>query len=186
MTESGDAMGERLQLSEKLARRDPAEAAHAARVTGLAVRLGAALNVEPGKLRSIQLGGPVHDIGKLTLDPQLLAKPGPLDERELDAIRTHPERGAELLAGDDLYAEIVDCVLYHHERWDGTGYPRGFGGAEIPLEARILAVADAYDAMTSTRPYRAPFTHDEAVAEVERCAGTQFDPRVASAFVALG
>jgi HD-GYP domain-containing protein (c-di-GMP phosphodiesterase class II) len=93
--------------------------------------------------------------------------------------------GARMIDGIDSLRAALDCVLHHHERWDGTGYPYRLAGHEIPFEARILALADAYDAMTSDRPYRPALTHDEAVAEVERCAGTQFDPQLAEAFVAL-
>jgi HD-GYP domain-containing protein (c-di-GMP phosphodiesterase class II) len=90
-----------------------------------------------------------------------------------------------MLDGIRSLRAALDCVLHHHERWDGTGYPYGLGGERIPLEARILAVADAYDAMTSVRPYRDPRTHEEALAEVERCSGSQFDPQVARAFLSL-
>jgi HD-GYP domain-containing protein (c-di-GMP phosphodiesterase class II) len=178
-------MGEASLLTRTLVSHDPEEAGHAARVTALAVRLADAIGAAEHRIRAIRVGGPLHDIGKLALDPELLHKPGPLDRVELDEIRTHPERGVELLNGDSALNAALDCILHHHERWDGAGYPHGLAGDEIPVEARILAVADAYDAMTSHRPYRRALTHAEALVELERGAGSQFDPRVAQAFLAL-
>jgi HD-GYP domain-containing protein (c-di-GMP phosphodiesterase class II) len=127
----------------------------------------------------------LHDIGKLEVDRAILDKPGALDPEELEEIRTHPERGARMIRRVRSLRPSLNCVLHHHERWDGSGYPHGLGGDAIPLEARILAVADAYDAMTSQRPYREPRTREEALAEVERCAGSQFDPQIARVFVTL-
>ena len=178
-------MGEAMLLTRTLVSRDPDEAGHAARVTALALRLAEAVGAPQPRIEAIKVGGPLHDIGKLTLDPELLRKVGPLEPAELEEIRTHPERGVELLNGDETLQEAIECVLHHHERWDGGGYPHGLAGDEIPVEARIIAVADAYDAMTSHRPYRAALSHEEAIVEVRRCAGSQFDPHVAHAFLAL-
>lgn len=178
-------MGEALLNMLTLVSRDPDEAGHAARVTVLSLQLAEAVGANSPHIDALKVGGPLHDIGKLALDPDLLRKAGPLEPAELDQIRTHPERGAEMLIGDDKLQEAVVCVLHHHERWDGGGYPHGLAGEEIPVEARILAVADAYDAMTSQRPYSGPVSHDDAIVEVARCAGSHFDPEVAQAFVAL-
>jgi len=131
----------------------------------------------------LRLGAALHDVGKVSLRPGLLQKPGRLDPEELTAIRAHPVVGARLIAGIPAFAPALPYVLFHHERWDGSGYPTGRAGAEIPLEGRLLAIADAFDAMTSLRPYRARLSADEAAAEVERCAGTQFDPTLAQVFV---
>jgi putative nucleotidyltransferase with HDIG domain len=174
-----------LKLTQTLVLRDPDNADHAGRVTELALRLAAAMNVSQARVRAIKAGGPLHDIGKLELDRAILEKPGALDQHELDEIRTHPERGARMLEAVRSPRAALKCVLHHHERWDGSGYPHGLGGDAIPLEARILAVADAYDAMTSRRPYRDPRTREEALAEVGRCAGSQFDPEVARVFLTL-
>jgi putative nucleotidyltransferase with HDIG domain len=178
-------MGDGPTLQLDIETRDPDIAGHAQRVTELALRLAAAVGAGPARLEAIRAGGPLHDVGKLELDPAILRKPGALDERELAAIRRHPVLGARMLRGIRSLRGALDCVLHHHERWDGTGYPDGLGGNEIPFEARILAVADAYDAMTSDRPYRAALTDEEARAEVARCAGTQFDPAIAEAFLDL-
>jgi putative nucleotidyltransferase with HDIG domain len=174
-----------MKLTQTLVLRDPDNAGHATRVTELALRLAAALEVSPARVAAIKAGGPLHDIGKLELDRAILEKPGALEPEELEEIRAHPELGARMLQGVKSLRSALNCVLHHHERWDGSGYPYGLGGEAIPLEARILAVADAYDAMTSQRPYRAPRTREEALAEVERCAGSQFDPQIARVFVTL-
>jgi HD-GYP domain-containing protein (c-di-GMP phosphodiesterase class II) len=172
-------------LTRTLAARDPDEAGHAARVTVLALRLAEQLDADASRIEAIRSGGPLHDIGKLAVDPAILRKPGALDPDELEQIRTHPVAGTRMLEGIKSLRGALDCVLHHHERWDGSGYPHALSGYEIPIEARILAVADAYDAMTTDRPYRSAISHDEAVAEVERCAGSQFDPAIAEVFVSL-
>jgi putative nucleotidyltransferase with HDIG domain len=174
-----------LKLTQTLLLRDPEGAGHATRVTELALRIADALGAGQRRIDAIRAAGPLHDIGKLELDRAILDKPGALDEHELEEIRAHPELGARMLAQIRSLRSALGCVLHHHERWDGRGYPYGLGGHEIPLEARILAVADAYDAMTSDRPYRSARTHDEALAEVERCSGTQFDPQVAETLLRL-
>jgi len=174
-----------MKLTQTLILRDPDNAGHAARVTEIALRLAAAMDVSKPRIDAIKAGGPLHDIGKLEVDPAILDKPGMLDLDELEEIRAHPELGARMLHGIRSLRAALDCVLHHHERWDGGGYPYGLGGEAIPLEARILAVADAYDAMTSLRPYRAARTREEALAEVERCGGSQFDPHIARVFLSL-
>jgi HD-GYP domain-containing protein (c-di-GMP phosphodiesterase class II) len=133
----------------------------------------------------LRVGGPLHDIGKLAVSDEVLCKEGRLDPDELAQIQQHPKIGARILLRMAALHEAIPYVLYHHERWDGQGYPSGKAGEEIPLEARVLAVADAFDAMTSDRPYRPALTHGEALAEVERCAGTQFDPEIARVFLEL-
>jgi HD-GYP domain-containing protein (c-di-GMP phosphodiesterase class II) len=135
--------------------------------------------------RAIRVGGPLHDVGKLAVSEEILRKRGPLDPDELIEIRKHPVTGAKMLGGIRSLRVGVDCVLHHHERWDGDGYPYGLAGATIPLEARIVSVADAFDAMISDRPYRAAMPREAAVAEVDRCSGSQFDPRIAGALLAL-
>jgi HD-GYP domain-containing protein (c-di-GMP phosphodiesterase class II) len=172
-------------LTKALAERDPAEAGHARRVTELALRIAEAVGAGPRRVAAIEQGGPLHDIGKLSVAIEILHKPSALDEEELAQIRQHPEEGKRMLDGIRSLRTAIECVLHHHERWDGAGYPHGLRGEEIPMEARILAVADAYDAMTSDRPYRPALSHEDAMNEVRRCSGTQFDPEVADAFLSL-
>jgi putative nucleotidyltransferase with HDIG domain len=170
-------------LSRAIEARDPYTRGHSARVTQLAEAIARRLGWDDGRLASLRVGGPLHDIGKLALSDDVLCKEGGLDEEEFEQIREHPKIGAKILLRFAAYREALPYVLYHHERWDGNGYPTGKAGDEIPLEARLLAVADAFDAMTSDRPYRRALTHAEALAEVERCAGTQFDPEIARIFL---
>jgi HD-GYP domain-containing protein (c-di-GMP phosphodiesterase class II) len=173
-------MGTATTLRRSLATHDPSEPGHAVRVTTLALQLAEAVAASPEAVEAIRIGGPLHDVGKISVRSEVLAKPGPLDADELAEIRTHPAAGATMVAGIRGLRSAVPCVLHHHERWDGRGYPNNLAGPAIPHEARILAVADAYDAMTMTRPYRAALSHDDAVLEVERCSGSQFDPELAA------
>lgn len=156
---------------------------HASRVGSHAEAMATRLDWSEDRLRELRLGAALHDVGKVNLPPGLLQKPGRLDPEELSAIRAHPVEGAWLIAGIPAFEPALPYVLFHHERWDGGGYPTGRAGDEIPLEGRVLAIADAFDAMTSLRPYRDRLSSDEAAAEVERCAGTQFDPTLADVFV---
>jgi HD-GYP domain-containing protein (c-di-GMP phosphodiesterase class II) len=149
----------------------------------MAHAVGVKLGCDHLRLAAIGLGGALHDVGKLAVSESILSKPGPLTEDEVAEVRRHPEAGARLVVLDDALRPAIPGVLYHHERWDGAGYPSGRAGAEIPVEARILAVVDSFDAMTSDRPYRAALPAERAVEEVDRCAGTQFDPDVALAFL---
>jgi putative nucleotidyltransferase with HDIG domain len=172
-------------LSRAIEARDPYTRGHSARVTELAEAVARRLGWSEDRLASLRVGGPLHDIGKLAVPPEVLRKKGRLDAGELAEIREHPEVGARILLRIAALSEALPYVLYHHERWDGTGYPSGKAGEEIPLEARVLAIADAFDAMTSDRPYRRALTQEEALAEVERCSGTQFDPDIARVFLEL-
>jgi len=140
--------------------------------------------MDGGAARALRLGAALHDVGKVNVRHEVLTKPGRLDDWELEEIRAHPVEGIWLLSGVPSLAPALPFVLFHHERWDGHGYPTRRSGESIPLEGRILAVADAFDAMTSIRPYRPALTADEAAEEIRRCAGTQFDPTVAAAFLA--
>ena len=126
----------------------------------------------------------LHDIGKLALPEALLAKPGPLDDQEWELVREHTLIGERIIAADDGLGPVASIVRSTHERWDGGGYPDGLAGEEIPLAARIIAICDAYEAMTTTRAYRDALTHDEAVKELRDSAGTQFDPALVEMFIA--
>jgi len=176
-------MGSLLLLSAEIERRDPYTLGHSERVTAVAQAIAERLRCGRDELTAIALGGPLHDIGKLTIPDAVLLKPGRLDDAELLRVREHPAAGARMLQGVKALAAALPCVLHHHERWDGCGYPHGLAGAAIPRVARVLAVADAWDAMTTTRPYRLALSPEDAVEEVGRCSGTQFDPEAAGAFL---
>jgi HD-GYP domain-containing protein (c-di-GMP phosphodiesterase class II) len=156
---------------------------HGARVAALAEPIAVALGWDRERIRALRFAAPLHDVGKVKVRPQLLGKPGPLTLEEVAEIRRHPSAGAQLVLPLRRFHEALPYVLFHHERWDGNGYPARLSGRRIPLEARILAIADAFDAMISPRPYRRPLTHEHALAEVEDGAGTQFDPLAAELFV---
>lgn len=162
--------------------RDAGLASHSGLVSKYAASTAEELGVAPDQVSRVGLAGLVHDIGKVTLPDAILAKPGPLTSEEWAVVRTHPEQGAWLSAAAGLQ-DVAQWVLSHHERVDGRGYPHGLCGDEIPLEGRILAVVDAYEAMTAVRVYSPSMGHEQACAELARCARTQFDPDVVRAFL---
>ena len=137
----------------------------------------------PEQLRILRYAGLLHDIGKLAVEDRILRKAGPLTPEEREAIKQHPVVGAAILGSAGSFAALVPAVRHHHERFDGTGYPDGLAGEAIPVEARILAVADAFDAMTSDRPYRPALARDVACERLIRGRGTQFDPGVVDTFL---
>jgi HD-GYP domain-containing protein (c-di-GMP phosphodiesterase class II) len=156
---------------------------HGDRVAALAEPVALELGWDRERVRSLRWAAPLHDVGKVKIRPQVLGKSGPLTLEEVAEIRRHPSAGARLVLPLRKFHDALPYVLFHHERWDGAGYPAGLTGRRIPIEARILAIADAFDAMISPRPYRRPLTHEHALAEVEDGAGTQFDPVAAGLFV---
>jgi putative nucleotidyltransferase with HDIG domain len=170
-------------LASALTARDPSTAAHCARVTDLAVRLATWMGWGSVRVERLRVGALLHDIGKVMISQRILSKRGPLSPQELAEIRTHPTAGVRLIAPIGPVYGAIPFVLFHHERWDGAGYPTRRLGADVPEGARLLAVVDAFDAMTSTRPYRRALPDLHALAEIERCAGTQFDPDLARAFL---
>ena len=170
-------------LSAALEARDPYLRGHSARVTLIAEGLAQRLGWRGERLDALRLGGALHDVGKIAVDSSVLRKPGALTEEELAQIRTHPVAGARLIEAVEDFRTALPYVLHHHERWDGAGYPHGLRGDEIPVEGRLLGVADAFDAMTSDRSYRPALLVEQALEELERCAGSQFDPLLAETFV---
>ncbi|HWH14417.1 MAG TPA: diguanylate cyclase, partial [Miltoncostaeaceae bacterium] len=170
-----------LLLAEALDLRDPSTQAHSETVARLAEELAAGVGLAPDRVARVRLAGLLHDVGKIGVPDDVLRKPGPLTDEEWVQMRTHPELGARIVEASGL-GDVARWVLAHHERPDGRGYPYGVGGDAIPLEARILAIADAYEAMTADRPYRAGMAPEAALAELERCAGTQFDARLVALF----
>jgi HD-GYP domain-containing protein (c-di-GMP phosphodiesterase class II) len=157
--------------------RVPYLAEHSVRVAELAPILGGGMGLSVARLGRLRLAALLHDVGMLGVPDSILIKPGPLDGAEWDVVRDHPQNGHDLVA-DAVHVEVADAVLCHHERMDGTGYPRGLAGGEIPLLARILLVADAFDAMTMPRSYQRPLGTADALAELRRNAGSQFDEQV--------
>jgi diguanylate cyclase (GGDEF)-like protein len=172
-----------LSLAEALDLRDNGTADHSQTVGRYCALIAEELALPPDRIKRIQIAGILHDIGKIGLPDSVLRKQGGLNEGERAQVRRHPEIGAEILNSGNV-EDIRSWILAHHERPDGRGYPNRLSGEEIPLEARILAVADAYEAMTADRVYRAAIAKQSARAELLRCAGTQFDPRVVAAFLA--
>ena len=170
-------------FSAALEARDPYLRGHSTRVTAFAESLARLLGWRGTRLEALLLGGSLHDVGKISVDPSVLRKSGPLSEDELEQIRRHPVTGARLVESFEDFEPALPYVLHHHERWDGHGYPHGLRGTRIPVEARLLGVADAFDAMTSARAYRPALSIEEALAELERCAGSQFDPELATTFI---
>ena len=136
-------------------------------------------------LNLLKLISELHDIGKIAIDDSILNKPGKLNDKEWEVIKKHPEIGYRILSATPEYSKIAQDILSHHERYDGKGYPRGLKGDEIPVRAKIIAIADAFDAMISDRPYRKAMTSSEAIEEIKRNTGTQFDPTVAKIFIDL-
>jgi diguanylate cyclase (GGDEF)-like protein len=165
-------------LLRTLAEREPGLRAHVADVSTLVLAIGRELGLEGLDLEELRLAAELHDVGKLAIPDAVLQKPGALDDAEWEFIRKHTLIGQRILAGAPALAAVGTIVRSTHERWDGRGYPDGLAGEAIPLAARIVAVCDAYSAITSDRPYRAACAEKQAVAELRRCAGAQFDPRL--------
>ena len=173
-----------VSLAEALDLRDTGTADHSWTVGRYCGLIAAELGLPPERVKRIEVAGVLHDIGKIGLPDAILQKPGPLGRTELAEIRTHPEIGAQILNSRGL-EDVREWVLGHHERPDGKGYPAGLADSDIPLEAKILAVADAYEAMTADRVYRAGVDERAARAELLRCSGEQFDSRVVAAFLSV-
>jgi HD-GYP domain-containing protein (c-di-GMP phosphodiesterase class II) len=170
-------------LARAVEARDSYTGGHVERVRSYSLHIADGLRLGGEALRALEVGALLHDVGKIGVQDAILRKPGGLDPEEWDAVRRHPEIGRRVLEGVSFLAPALEGVAYHHERWDGEGYPAGLAGEAIPLAGRIVAVADAYDAMTSDRSYRRGLPTEVALAEIELGRGTQFDPDVAAAFL---
>jgi len=157
---------------------------HSVRVAEYAVLIAEGIDLPPDRVRRIEYAALLHDIGKVGVSRRVLAKESRLSDAEYDEIKRHPQMGAHIVADVPYLADLVPFIEHHHERMDGHGYGHGVAGADIPLEARILAVADSYDAMTSARPYRGAMSHEDALSELRKGSGTQFDSDVVTAFIA--
>jgi putative nucleotidyltransferase with HDIG domain len=172
-------------ISALLDARDGSTSAHSRAVAACAVQVADQLGLEGAELESVRVAALLHDVGKIAVSDRLLQKAGPLTDAEWLEMREHPAIAQRLLGRLPLPSESVDAIRHHHERYDGRGYPDGLAGDRIPLAARIIAVADAYHAMTSDRPYRARMSLAQARDEIQRCGGTHFCPRVVEAFLAV-
>jgi HD-GYP domain-containing protein (c-di-GMP phosphodiesterase class II) len=170
-------------LAETIEKRDPYTAGHTLRVTDYSVMTAKFLGLSSKELNNLQLSATLHDIGKIGVRDQILLKASPLDQHETEQMKLHTEYGADILNCGQLLHTIVDGVRFHHERFDGKGYNHGLKGGDIPLHARIIAVADAFDAMTTDRPYRKGMDAASAIHEMKKGAGSQFDPDIVNAFL---
>lgn len=178
-----DEIQEILQLARSVEEKDEDTEGHCHRLERLAIATGERLDLDGDKLIALSYGAYLHDVGKVKVPDNILNKPGPLTDEEWVEMRKHPIYGAQMLADKDFLYDAARIVEAHHERYDGNGYPRGLAGTAIPIEARIIAVVDAYDAMVSDRPYRKALSKATALAELKKNAGSQFDPLVVDAFL---
>jgi len=172
-------------LNATVEAKDPYTAGHSHRVQRIALAVGNAMDLDPARLDALKYGGLLHDIGKLAVPDAVLTKPDRLNDAEFTLIKEHSEEGARIVGKLGRLHDAVPIIRHHHERWDGSGYPSRLDGEQIPLEAAIVGLADAWDAMTTTRPYHRALTFEEAIAEVRNGRGTQFAPAVVDAFLAV-
>ncbi|NQT20039.1 MAG: HD-GYP domain-containing protein, partial [Planctomycetes bacterium] len=163
--------------------KDPYTRRHSEQVAHYAVNLAGALGLPPSAVESIRVASLLHDLGKIGVPDRILTKPEPLTDEEFEHIRRHPAMGSEILSSITMFGEETQLIRYHHERWDGKGYPNGLTGEESPLASRIMQVADCIDAMLMQRAYKKGYPVEKMIGELIRCAGVQFDPKIAAAAV---
>lgn len=184
LTESQSMRNKTIQvILETLNAKNEREKIHSENVSIISRIIGEELELDDQLLKEIEIAGLMHDIGKIAISESVLNKEGPLTESEYVEVKKHPESGYQILKSVDAYSSLAEYALSHHEWYDGTGYPKGLKGIEIPLISRIISVADAYEAMISDRAYRRAMSHEDAIEELNRCAGTQFDPEIVEAIV---
>lgn len=169
-------------LTAAIDAKDPYTRGHSERVAALSKQIALAYGLDETESERIRTAGIVHDVGKIGVPERVLCKPGKLDDEEFALIKLHPEIGHRILKGVTLLEHTLPGVLHHHERFDGRGYPHRLAGESIPLQARIIGIADTFDAMSSSRSYRPAMPREKVLAEIARCAGSQFDPAVVQAF----
>lgn len=184
MTRNRDLEGSLLALGLALEARDLETSGHTERVVALAERLGRRLKLSPKQLSALRQGAYLHDLGKLSIPDAILLKPGKLESDEWDLMKSHSDKGFELASlVSGIHPEALLVIRHHHERWDGTGYPHGLKGEAIPLLARIFALCDALDALTSKRPYKAAWPLETALEKLRETAGSHFDPELVEPFI---
>jgi len=164
---------------------DPYTYGHSRKVNTYAVALAEAIGLSTDQVANVSTAALLHDIGKIGIPDRVLNKKEKLNEKDWKAIKTHPKLGATIIRNVPHLAPCVNIVLYHHERWDGSGYPEGLKGEQIPIEARIIAIAESFDAMTSSLPYRPALPLEETIKELRKGAGLQFDPKLVDAFIRI-
>jgi putative nucleotidyltransferase with HDIG domain len=165
--------------------RDPYAYGHSRKVSTYAEALAGAIGLSPGEVSRVSTAALLHDIGKIGIPDKVLNKKGRLNGEDWEAIKAHPRLGANIVGNVPHLVSCVSSILHHHERWDGGGYPEGLKGEEIPIEARILAIADSFEAMTSARPHRPPSSREEAIKKLRQGAGIQFDPKLVGVFIGI-
>lgn len=184
LTESRSARSKTIDLIMRtLYEKNSREMNHSLRVGNLCEQLAKRLDLSIDKIKQIKTAGLMHDIGKIAVNEEILNKPSTLTEEEWTEIKRHSEVGCRILSSVNEFNDIANYILEHHEKWDGSGYPNGLKGEEITFEARIINIADAYDAMTGYRTYRSKLTKDQAIAEIKKYAGIHFDPEICKVFV---
>jgi diguanylate cyclase (GGDEF)-like protein len=159
------------------------ERIHSDRVSQYCLAMGKKMNLTYSEVLELELAGRMHDIGKITIPDHILKKPGKLTEDEWQVMKSHTTNGYQILRSADKYTRLADYALTHHERWDGKGYPKGLKQEEIPFFSRIIGICDAYEAMTSDRPYRKAMSKEYAISELKNCSGLQFDPHLVKIFI---
>ena len=172
-------------LTNAIDAKDSYTRGHSDRVTELSVKLAIEAGVDKSEIEKIRLGSLLHDIGKIGIPEIILNKPGRLDNQEYEIIKSHPTLGVSILGNVEFLQKVVPIIKHHHERYDGNGYPDKLKGEEIPFLARIVSIADTFDAMTTNRPYRKALSTEESLKEIERCKGSQFDPKLANLFITM-
>ncbi|SDM01734.1 sensor domain-containing diguanylate cyclase/phosphohydrolase [Halarsenatibacter silvermanii] len=170
-------------LLSSLEAKSPETEAHTNRLAVMAIKLGERIGLSNNQLNNLSLLATLHDIGKVNISEDILTKPENLNEEEWERIKEHPHIGYKIALSCDDFSSVADEILAHHERWDGGGYPEGLQGDDIPLLSRIISIVDAYDVMANGRPYKEPMSRKEVLQELERCAGSQFDPRLVAEFI---
>lgn len=166
-----------------LEEKDPYTHGHSIRVAEFASLLAQSLSCSEQEIYEIELSALLHDIGKIGIPDSILGKPAKLEIQEFEIMKSHPSRSAKILEKVSSFSNLIPGIKFHHERYDGLGYPDGLSGEKIPLAARIVLIADTYDAMTTTRPYRNSLSHEIAITEIQKCSGTQFDPYLVEVFL---
>jgi len=170
-------------LAAAIDAKDPYTRGHSERVARYSIAIGKNLQLPQKEMLNLRISALLHDVGKIGIDDRILRKPGALSDEEFEIMKGHPAKGAAIMSGVAQLIDIIPGMKYHHEKWSGGGYPEGLEGEQIPMQARIVAIADTFDAMTTNRPYQKAMEIGYVVEKIKSFGGTRFDPRVVEAFV---